>query len=130
MAEYIASLDMSVFVMDYDHNAWDPPHLEKTHEVFFKTIRAAHPDMPILIISRPDYDRDPKLAEACFAIIKRTYDNAVASGDAHVRLINGRTLFDETDRELCTVDGSHPNDLGFLRMADHVTAALKDMMER
>ena len=93
MAEYIASLAMSAFVMDYDHNAYDPPHLEKTHEVFFKTIRTAHPDLPILIISRPDYDRDPALAEACFSIIKRTYDHAIASGDKHVRLIDGRTLF-------------------------------------
>jgi len=128
MAEYIASLSMSAFVLDYDHNAYDPPHLEKTHEAFFKTVRAAHPELPILIISRPDYDRDPELAKACFAIISRTYENALAAGDAHVRLIDGRTLFGDTDRDLCTVDGSHPNDLGFLRMADIVTEALKDML--
>lgn len=128
MARHIASLPMSAFVLDYDHNAYDPPHLEKTHEAFFKTVRAAHPDLPILIISRPDYDRDPTLAEACFAIIRRTYENAIAAGDEHVRLINGRTLFGDTDRDLCTVDGSHPNDLGFLRMADIVTKALKEMM--
>ena len=128
MARYIASLEMSAFVLDYDHNAYDPHHLEKTHEVFFKTIRAAHPDLPILIISRPDYDRDPALAEACFAIIKQTYDNALAAGDKHVRLINGRTFFGDTDRELCTVDGSHPMDLGFLRMADAVTPILTSML--
>ncbi len=128
MARYIAGLSMSAFVLDYDHNAYDPPHLEKTHEVFFKTVRAAHPDLPILILSRPDVDRDPQLAASCFAVIRRTYENAIVRGDRHVRLISGQSLFGDTDRELCTVDGSHPTDLGFLRMADAVTAALRAMM--
>jgi hypothetical protein len=32
MADYIASLDMSVFVYDYDYNAPDPEHLQNTHQ--------------------------------------------------------------------------------------------------
>jgi hypothetical protein len=39
MAEYIATLDMSVFVMDYDYNAPNPEHLEATHYPFYKIIR-------------------------------------------------------------------------------------------
>ena len=39
MAYYIASLDMSVFVYDYDHNAPTVEHLKNTHEIFFKKIK-------------------------------------------------------------------------------------------
>ena len=39
-AEYIASLDMSAFVYDYDHNAPSVEHLQNTHEKFYNIIRA------------------------------------------------------------------------------------------
>ena len=31
IAEYISEIDMSAFIMDYDHNAPDSEHLKKTH---------------------------------------------------------------------------------------------------
>ena len=46
MAKYIAGLDMSVFVMDYDHNAPDAQHLLDTHGRFFKIIREKKPIYP------------------------------------------------------------------------------------
>ena len=38
MAEYIKNLDMSIFVMDYDHNAPNPEYLRETHEKMFLKI--------------------------------------------------------------------------------------------
>ena len=32
-------------------------------------------------------------------------------------VLDGETLFEGEFRDSCTVDGSHPNDLGFFRMA-------------
>lgn len=128
MAAYIASLEMSVFVMDYDHNAPTKEHLAATHEPFFKTIRAAHPDLPIIIVSRPNVT----LAEddARRAIIKQTYDNAVAAGDGNVWFVDGRKLFGKADRYDCTVDGCHPNDLGFYRMAQAIEPAVKEALKK
>ncbi len=40
ITEYIAGLEMSVFVLDYDHNAPDVEHLKNTHEKMFRAIRA------------------------------------------------------------------------------------------
>ena len=48
IADYIAGLDMSVFVMDYDHNADNNDHYAESHEPFFKTIRAKQPNTPII----------------------------------------------------------------------------------
>ncbi len=130
MAEYIASLSMSAFVMDYDHNAPDADYLQKTHEPFFRTIREAQPELPILLVSKPDYDKNPSMAQKRREVICRTYENALAEGDCHVWMLDGETLFGTTDRELCTVDGTHPNDLGFLRMADVMEPVLRKMLRK
>ena len=36
---YINTIDMSIFIMDYDYNAENTEYLRKTHEPFFKRIR-------------------------------------------------------------------------------------------
>lgn len=128
VVEYIASLDMSAFVMDYDHNAPTVQYLEMTHEKLYKAVRARHPDLPILFLSKPDVDKDPADAAARFAVIERTYQNALAAGDQHVRLINGRDLFEGPDRRECTVDGCHPTDLGFYRMATVIRPVLAELL--
>ena len=123
MAEYIATLDMSVFVMDYDHNCNSEAHLKETHEPFFKTVRAAHPELPIVIVSAPGVllKGEEKVAGANYAarraIIRRTYENALLAGDDNVTFIDGAQLFKGDLWDSCTVDGTHPNDLGFYRMA-------------
>ena len=52
IARYIASLDMSLFVYDYDYNAPSVEHLQATHEPFFRIIREAQPELPVVMISR------------------------------------------------------------------------------
>ena len=129
MAEYIASKEMSVFIMDYDHNAPDAAHLEATHEPFFRIIREAQPELPIVILTKPDFDNGADKNAVRRAIIRRTYENGLAAGDKHVYFIDGETFFGDSDRDLCTVDDCHPNDLGFLRMADAVTPVVRGILE-
>lgn len=40
MAEYLAGLRASVFVMDYDHNAPDAAYLKETHERLYRIYRS------------------------------------------------------------------------------------------
>ncbi len=133
MAEAIASLKLSAFVMDYDHNAPSPEHLEETHEKFFRIIRKAQPDLPVIILTKCDF---PYFNQESIAIntrrreiIRRTWENAVASGDKKVFFIDGKTLFAGADRDLCTVDGCHPNDLGFYRMYRKVLPLLRQVLK-
>lgn len=130
MAEYIASQSMSAFVMDYDHNAPDADYLAKTHQPFFRIIRKAQPELPILLVSKPDYDKSPPMAQKRREVIRHTYEAALAEGDQHIWMLDGQTLFGESDRDLCTVDGTHPNDLGFLRMADAIEPILRKMLHQ
>ena len=128
MARYIAGLPMSLFVLDYDHNAPTPEHLEKTHEPFFRIIREAQPELPIVFISRPDYDANPKESIKRRRVIQATYERAIAAGDKHVVFVDGETLYGPTDRDMCAVDGVHPNDLGFWRMAEALEPVLKNLL--
>ena len=125
MARYIASLPMSAFILDYDHNAPSPEHLLATHERFYRIVREAQPELPIVMVSMPDFDRDPDNAAARRAVIVRTYARALEAGDKNVFYVDGQSLFGDTDRDMCTVDGCHPNDLGFLRMADRLEPVLR-----
>lgn len=129
MARYIAGLEMSAFVMDYDHNAPSVEHLENTHEAFFRAIRDADSNLPIVIVTKPDFDTNPEINASRRAVIRKTYENAKQNGDRHVYFVDGETLFGEADRDACTVDGCHPNDLGFFRMAQGIYPALKAGLE-
>ena len=130
MAEYIATLDMAAFVYDYDFNAPTCEHLRATHEPFFRIIREKQPNLPILMISRPCSFRtgEENTAER-FSIIKQTYDNAKSAGDENVYIINGLEFFSDYGPE-CTVDGTHPNDFGYRFMAEKISVALKEILDK
>ena len=118
MAEYIASLEMSVFVMDYDHNAPSAEHLEATHKKFFETIRAKHPELPIIIAtSIPDIGWKDEYYARRRNVIYATYKAAKESGDNNVYFLNGEDFFNsDIPFDDCTVDGCHPNDIGMFMM--------------
>ncbi|MBP3543509.1 MAG: hypothetical protein J6J86_04720, partial [Lachnospiraceae bacterium] len=129
-AEYIASLtDISVLVYDYDHNSPSPEHLQETHEPFFKLIREKQPNLPVVMMSKPDTDKNIEDSKRRVEIIRKTYQNAVDAGDNNVWFINGMEFFGEHGRAECTVDGTHPNALGFMRMAEKVYPVLKEILE-
>ncbi len=116
MADYINTLDMSAFVFDYDHNAPDAEHLRKTHFKFYEKIRDKHPCLPIIFMSMPTFE-DNSWADNRRNVIEESFDKAKKNGDKNLYYINGNTLFGDDARDCCSVDGIHPNDLGFYRMA-------------
>lgn len=127
MADYINTIDMDLFIMDYDHNAPDVEHLENTHEPFFKRIREKHPTMPILFLTRPNFDYTEDAAERR-TVVEKTYKNALANGDKNVYYLDGETFFGTEDRHLCSIDATHPNDLGAYRMAKVILPTIKKML--
>ena len=129
MADFISDIEMSVFVYDYDHNAPNPEHLEKTHEPFFLRFREKQPNTPVIMMTRPQirYNSDEIRRRE---IVRKTFENAVNRGDKNVYFIDGETFYGDTDRDLCTIDGIHPNDLGFSRMASVIEPTLKKLLEK
>ncbi len=129
MVKYLASLPMSVFVSDYDHNAPTLEHLQATHEPLYRAVRAAQPDLPIILISAPDVLYNPAVYEPRREVVLETYRRAREAGDENVYLVDGADLFAGEDADSCTVDGCHPNDLGFYRMALAIEAVLAKLIK-
>jgi ABC-type proline/glycine betaine transport system permease subunit len=84
--------------------------------------------LPVLMIST---------ADQCFrentdvrkAIIRRTWENAVSAGDKNAYFLDGQTIYQDVGLDFCTVDGTHPNDLGFWCMANAIGAEIQKIME-
>lgn len=130
LADFFAGFDdISVFVLDYDHNSPSAEHLARTHEPFFRRLREHFPDLPVLMMTAPNY-RHIGEADERRAIIRKTYDNAVAAGDKNVYFVDGKDFFGDEDVYNCTVDMIHPNDLGMYRMAKCVYPVLKKILEK
>ncbi len=130
MVAYLAGLKMSAFVCDYDHNAPDPAHLLATHRKMYDAIRAAQPKLPYIMLSRPDFYKSDGMKSSVERrnIIADTFRYAMANGDPNVYFIDGEGLFRGTFEDSCTVDNTHPNDLGFSRMADAVICVLRRVL--
>lgn len=129
IAGFLAARDASAFVLDYDYNAPDAAYLKETHYPLYKTIRERNPNVPVLFMSKPDCDGDSNAAERA-QVVRSTYEKAKKAGDENVAFIDGRLLFGEEDRSVCTVDGCHPNDVGFRRMAKVVYPVLEKFLKK
>ncbi len=129
VAEYISGLEMSAFVLDYDHNAPDPGHLEKTHSAFFNIIREKNPGLPVIMLSRPQ--PNPTEEELLRRdIVRRTWETAALKGDKNVYFIDGTEILQIFGGDSGTVDNCHPNDLGFYCMAKALEPVLKAALQR
>lgn len=130
MAEYIASLDFSVFVLDYDHNADDDIYLKNTHYDFYKIIRDKHPAAPIILMSQPDYEIGNEQKKLRRCTIMETYTTALRNGDKNIYFIDGASMFDAGPRADCMVDGVHPNDRGMYLMAEKLSYVIQHIFTK
>lgn len=126
--EYMAQLDFSIFVMDYDYNAPSVEHLAETHPRAYNIIRKHKPDVPIIFMTKPDIELHNPSDLARRNIVFATYTKALKNNDKNVYFIDGYSLFGGAGRDSCTVDGAHPNDLGFWRMADAVGSVIEQIL--
>lgn len=135
MAKYIAEQPMSLFFMDYDFNS-GIPELEVNHEPFFLAIRERNPDLPIILATRTDVPRTTQMTEQRNyrrKVISQTFENALKRGDQNVQFVDGSTVYSQVEQlglaaDSCTVDGTHPNDLGFACMANTFGKAISRMI--
>lgn len=130
MVDYLAKIDCSIFVCDYDYNAPNEEYLLKTHSRLYKRYREKRPETPIVFVSRPDaFGAKQAEADRRAEIIRATYECALKSGDKNVYFVDGRMFFPEEIRERCLVDGCHPTDLGFYYMAKSIGAVVEKLLK-
>jgi lysophospholipase L1-like esterase len=124
-AEHIASLPADVISISYGTNCWTrvPFSVEMMTaglDAFLRVIRAAHPVVPILVVSpvvRPSAESTPNALGADLRALReameRTTQSRIAAGDGSLELVPGYDIL----RPEHLADGIHPNDAGHEIMA-------------
>ncbi len=125
IVDYLCSLDACMLVFDYDHNSPSPDFLRRTHLPALRKLRAAHPDIPFVLLSRPNLSGGETQVKERIEIIKESYRALLEDGCGPVHFVNGLDIFKSCDSEMMTADNTHPTDLGFYAMA----AALSDVFK-
>jgi hypothetical protein len=132
VAALLAELDPAVFVIDCLPNMNRGMKIEDRTKDLVKTIRAKHPQTPILLVEDRTYADAALLAARQKSNrenredFRKAYDALVAAGDKQLGYIDGETLLDKNGED--TVDGSHPTDLGFVHQADAMQPALEKLL--
>ncbi|WP_168120022.1 SGNH/GDSL hydrolase family protein [Paenibacillus sp. HB172176] len=127
--------DPALFVLDYEANAVSVELYEETLPAFIRILREAHPDVPILVVSKIKFAAEfckRDLLEKRLGMKKialRTIEQLEKEGARQLHFFDGEQLLGEEDFYECTVDGVHPTDLGFLRMADNLSPALRQLLQ-
>ena len=133
LARWMAALPMSVFVCDYDHNAPTVEHLQATHYPMYEIIREKNPDLPYIMITRPNYWTSIRTQADVLKrrdVVMSSYLKARQAGDEYVYFIDGMSFFTEPHQYDFSMDGVHPNDAGFLRMADSIGTVIRHILEK
>jgi hypothetical protein len=133
MAEWLSSLPMSVFVYDYDHNAPNIEHLKNTHHRFYEIFRKQKPNVPIIMITKPDYYSQHLSYEENLSrrdVIMSSYVKAREKGDKNVYFIDGTSFFYGPELHEASLDGCHPNDVGYVHMSNAISTVIRHIFER
>lgn len=134
VARTIAEIaDPALFVLDYEANVDTVEKMAETLPAFIGILRERHPDVPILVVSKIRFAMERfaepmlQLHEGRKKAQQETVERLRREGDAHIHFFDGSALLGDDDDE-CTVDGVHPNDLGFMRMAQSLEPTIRQLL--
>ncbi len=134
VARAIATLPApQLYVMDYESNCHEIDKMKATLPGFLATLRAAWPSTPLLVLTKNRYARErfnpeehkARLARAAYQ--RRLVERLRRAGDRNVFFLYGGNLLGR-DFDECAVDGVHPTDLGFYRMAEGLEKPLRKLL--
>lgn len=137
MAETLAEIDRpALYLLDYDANV-SHDLLAATLTPFCRILRAAHPETPILTLSRTPMTEDlPQSPESSWPsgcllrywdIHRQSRDELRAGGDRRVHCLDGSGLLG-ADWWDCLVDGVHLTDLGYQRLVQAIAPEIRRIL--
>lgn len=132
MSGLLEELKPAAYVLDSLPNL-SPAETAERVPPFFRMIRASHPQTPIVLVENVEYTDAPFVASRlkkykdANAHLKAFYEQLKAEGDRHVYYVKASDLLGDDGEG--TVDGTHPTDIGFARMADGVGRVLEPILK-
>jgi hypothetical protein len=132
-ADMVASLEADAYILDCVPNT-NPALIRERTGYLVTTIRAQHPGKPIIVLQsivREQGAWDQKLG----ATVKQ---QNIAIQNEVLKLLEGgmKDLYFITSEQMLgndhegSVDGTHPNDLGFYRMTTRLLPLLQDILKK
>lgn len=122
----------ALFIFDYVPNA-DVRLIDSTGETFFRIVRDAHPDVPVIFIEDPLFPHsefDGGIAGEIAAknkAQKALFMRLEKSGEKNIYYIAADGMIGD-DGE-ATVDGIHFTDLGMVRYVDHILPVVRKALK-
>lgn len=136
VAQAIATLPApALFVMDYDANAGGLDNMRKTFMPFLAALRKRWPNTTILVVSKIRYAQEALDEKAQQARIdqrdfqRKSVARLRRTGDKAVFFLDGGRLLGDDFNECC-VDGVHPTDLGFMRIANGLEPIIRKLLKK
>ncbi len=132
MAPLLAELDPAVYCIDCLPNM-GPDLVSQRAEATVKTIRAARPDTPILLVedriftNARFFPAKQEFHKANHRALRQAYESLQKQGVPKLFYLPGDHLLGD-DGEGAT-DGSHPSDLGFMRNAAAYESVLHSILD-
>ena len=133
VAALMAEIDAEVFAIDCLPNM-NAAEVAERVEPLVAIVRKTRPTTPILLVEDRTYTDAHLLADKrrrndeSRVQLRKAFDKLIAAGDKNLHYLVGEDLLGDDDE--ATVDGSHPTDLGFMRMADAFEKALRPLLAK
>ena len=130
VSKMIGEMDLDVLVLDCIPNC-SPEHIDERTKDFILEIREKHPNLPILAIAGAPFESgnfNTKVKENMRLrnLYFEKHIKDLMREDSNLYFLSGEGLLGE-DHE-GTIDGTHPNDIGFERMIQKIEPELKNIL--
>ena len=131
MADLMLEIDASAYIVDCVANM-DADLMNERYEAFVNRLRAAKPNIPIILMTKPHYAEEIVEGTAGYdaqnAALFTTYSNRLAAGDQNIYLFDTGALI-PPGGDHPSADGTHLTDEGFTRITDHLEPVLRQILQ-
>ncbi len=129
MAQLLTEIDdPAMFILDSYANSISPAHVRERVPRFLDILRKRYPELPIVIVTKIIYGPRYGYFLPMKQEFREIYRRRKKAGDRNLFFIDGSKCWPETDTEN-TVDGIHPTDAGFAKMAQYLEPKLRRILE-
>lgn len=130
VADLLAELEPSLYVVDCLPNM-EAGQVDERVRYLLRTLKAARPGTPVVLVEQAAHQsalaQVPGQAAAKNVILEKLCGDSVDAWAGKLYYVRGSSLLGSDGEP--TVDGIHPNDLGFQRMADALTPVVKQALD-
>lgn len=132
LAQIMAELaNPAIYIIECERNS-KYQLLYERQEAFVTLLRQKHPNVPIMILTanprgRESLEPDQSDRLKNWAFMHDLVAKMRKAGDTNIHFVDGSKMLGEDFYE-CSVDGTHPTDLGFYRMAQGLTPIIKQIL--